>query len=518
MTHFIDDFWLKNAHLYENALVCRFPPEPNGYLHLGHAKAAVVGFDMVEKHGGTFILRFDDTNPRAEKTYFEEAIKDDLAWLGVAFHKTVHASDHFENLRDFARDLLKKDLAYVDETNKDTLAKNRGSFYEPGKESADRFLPSSTHVNRFEKMLAGGYREGEAVLRAKIDMASPNMNLRDPVLWRVMGEKHPRLPGWEAFPTYDFAHPFCDLLDGVTLSLCSLEFEDHKPLYNWIAKNAIELKYGNTTIAPTELEFARLTPDRGMTSKRVLKKAVEEGLVTGWSDPRLLTLRGLRRKGYTPDHIKNFVRRAGVSRANSVVPLDWLDEEVRGATCPAHLIVMDPVRLILDESPNILTLPDKTTKVFSGNEWLVSRDDIRDEASVDFFRLAPKNTVRVMGLSGFATVHTVKKDKDGRIVSVHAAFSETGKAKKTVHAVPLSLAESVEIKSAFVWDGASDPRLSLVTEKGVLIKDDCKEMTLIHAVRLGWGVLENGVFSLTARIKGGALAPVPIKSSVSSLK
>ena len=507
MSHFISEYWNSHAHLWNNDLVVRFPPEPNGFLHLGHIKALLINADLARDHGGTFLLRMDDTNPRAEKIEFEHAIVKDVEWLDLGIPFTlVHASDHFDLLRDLAFSMIDHGLAYVDETPRETMALMRGDFHHPGTPSADRDMEPSIHRARFEAMCTGAYAEGEAVLRCKLDLAHPNMIMRDPVIWRILNDKHPRLPHWTAFPTYDFAHPFCDLRDRIALSLCSLEFEDHKPFYNHVVETAIALGFGwDGRKGPVELEFARLEPSVGATSKRTLKEWVESGAVTGWDDPRLLTVGGLRARGYTAAHIKSFVRRLGVGRSLSVAPMEWMDEAVREHGSHAtNMIVEDPVSLHLEgDLPDHMMDANKLPVAMSGRDFWVSALDVRAVADRDFYRLAPGHTVRVMGLGGFVVVDRVECEEE-RPVRVVGRFVSTGQSKATVHAIPASLARACSVERVSTWDGLEDSGMSWTRRRAMVLGDERKE-EIVHAVRMGWGRwIDEGRFRLVAGMRGNA--------------
>ena len=328
VSNFIEEFWLNEGHRWNNNLTVRFPPEPNGHLHIGHAKAVLIGEALHKKFGGVFILRMDDTNPEKEEKEFEDGIVSDLDWLGVVFDKTSHASDYFEDLKNLALAMIEEGSAFIDTSSPEELALMRGDFYHEGTPSPTRDNPILWHKNMFTKMLDGTLKKNEAVLRAKLDMASKNIVLRDPVLFRTTTKPHPKKPLWHALPTYDFTHPFCDVMEGVSLSLCSLEFEERKPLYNWVVSKALLHGFSKNP-PPCELEFARLIPSSGPTSKRVIKKAIDDNMISGWDDARLLTLKGLKNKGYTPSVIKSFLERLGVSRSLSLAPLEYINEETR---------------------------------------------------------------------------------------------------------------------------------------------------------------------------------------------
>jgi glutaminyl-tRNA synthetase len=505
MSNFIHEFWRAHSERWNHDLIVRFPPEPNGYLHLGHAKAILANNDLIEEFGGSLLLRMDDTNPSAEKPEFEHAIIEDMRWLGAGFDARVrYASDHFEELKSLALCLIRNGEAYVDTSSKEEITRMRGSFHASGVPSIDRDLPIDIHIARFEALCDGKLKAGDAVLRARLDMSSTNMVLRDPVLWRGIKESHPRLPGWHAMPTYDFAHPFCDVRDGVSLSLCSLEFEDHRPLYERVVKWALDNGFGLPGRAgPVELEFARLEPDGGMTSKRKLKTAIESGEMGGWDDPRLLTLSGLRARGYTPEMIKKFVRRLGVNRSASVAPLAWLDEEVRNCCgmSPAALIVPDPMLLHLSGAiPTKMRLPSGDHLPVDGNTFWVCADDIRLASENGFFRLAPGNTVRLMGLGGFAIVDRVEGVCG--VLEVWAHYEPTGKSKATIHCLPIGAACSVVIERITTWDGASCADDAWIKGDAMVEPGAPSHAGVFHAPRVGWGGwAENGAWRWLATMK-----------------
>jgi glutaminyl-tRNA synthetase len=432
----------------------------------------------------------DDTNPGAERHEYEEAIIEDATWLGAHFDARIrYASEHFEDLLDLAWKMIEHGEAYVDTSPKDVLSAMRGTFTTAGVASVDRDAPIAVHRERFSKLLRGEIGPGEAVLRARMDLAHPNLVLRDPVLWRGLHTPHPRLAGWVSFPTYDFAHPFCDLRDGVTLSLCSLEFEDRRPLYDHVVELAIHHGFAlDERPAPRELEFARLEPSVGMTSKRVLREAIERGGMNGWDDPRLLTLRGLRAKGYTPEMVCAFVRRLGVSRSAGVAPMEWTDEEVRNiiGNTPARLVVMDPVPLDLTGNiPTHMKLPDDREMKASAHLW-VGRYDVRAIEEPGFRRLCPGKMVRLMGLGGFAHVDRVICNEGGRIERVEASYHEEGKAKATVHVLPREDADRVDVTCVETWDGEGDPALCW-KRTSAMMEPGCPSGIPLHAPRVGWG-------------------------------
>lgn len=495
MHNFIHEFWARNRSHWNDHLVVRFPPEPNGHLHIGHAKALLTNAALVEAFGGRLIVRMDDTNPAVERPEFEHGILEDIAWLGVAHDPVVRrASDHFRDLHTLAEAMILAGEAYVDLSLPEAVAVMRGNFHTPGTPSACRSEPAEVHLARFRAMLEGVGEGRDGALRARMDMSNPSMVLRDPVLWRPVSVRHPRLPEWAALPTYDFAHPFCDLREEISLSLCSLEFEERKPLYNHIVERAVAHGLGRGKHPPIELEFARLDPDVGVTSKRVIKSAIYSGALDSWEDPRLLTLRGLRARGYTPEMIRRFITRLGVSRAASIAPMSWLDDEARGVLGmePAWLVVEDPVRLRLTgDLPDTMTWKDLTLSLDGGREFWVGREDVRASSEADFLRLAPGHCVRLMGLGGVCGVERVECDDTGRIVAVEAHYLGPGKAKATVHVLPMPHALAIRVSETRTWDGKEPADDCVTTRTGMLLEgtDRATPPGLFHAPRVGWGSL-----------------------------
>ena len=405
----------------------RFPPEPNGYLHIGHAKSLCLNFGIKEKYNGKCNLFFDDTNPSKEKTEFVDAIKEDIKWLGFKWDKETYASDYFENIYAYAVELIKKGKAFVCDMSPEEISACRGTLTEPGKESPARNRSVEENLELFAAMREGKFADGEKCLRAKIDMASPNINMRDPVIYRILRRTHHRTGDkWCIYPMYYFAHPICDYMQGVTHSLCTLEFEDHRPLYDWVG---IELGFSPK---PRQIEFARLNVTNLVMSKRYLKKLVEENFVDGWDDPRMPTLCGLRRRGYTAASILDFCDRIGVSKANSMVDIGLLEHCIReelNNKAPRRVAVLHPVKLIVDNYPDdkveYFDLPNNqndpeagTRKVPFCKELYIDTDDFAEVPPPKFFRMKPDGEVRLMG--GYIVKCTsVEKDPDGNIVAIH---------------------------------------------------------------------------------------------------
>ncbi len=442
----------------------RFPPEPNGYLHIGHAKSILLNYGLAQKYHGKFNMRFDDTNPTKEKTEFVESILADIRWLGADWEdRLFFASNYFQQMYEAAVTLIRKGKAYVCDLSAEEIRSYRGSLTEPGKESPYRNRSIEENLELFENMKNGMYQDGEKVLRAKIDMASPNINMRDPVIYRVAHMTHHNTGDtWCIYPMYDFAHPIEDAIEQITHSICTLEFEDHRPLYDWVVR---ELEYPEP---PKQIEFAKLYLTNVVTGKRYIKKLVEDGVVDGWDDPRLVTIAALRRRGFTPESIKKFVELCGVSKANSSVDYAMLEYCIREdlkQKAPRYMAVLDPIRLVIDNYPEGETEyveacnnPENeamgTRKIPFGREVYIERDDFRIEPPKKYFRLFPGNEVRLMH-AYFVTCTGYETDSDGKVTVVHATydpktkcgsgFSER-KVKGTIHWVPKEAAIEAEVR------------------------------------------------------------------------
>ena len=418
----------------------RFPPEPNGYLHIGHAKSILLNYGLAVKYGGKFNMRFDDTNPTKEKEEFVESIKKDIAWLGADWEdRLFFASDYFPQMYENAVKLIKKGKAYVCDLTADEIRAYRGTLTEPGKDSPYRDRSVEENLRLFEEMKEGKYADGEKVLRAKIDMASPNINMRDPVIYRVAHMTHHRTGDkWCIYPMYDFAHP----IEGITHSICTLEFEDHRPLYDWVV---IECGYKNSPDeSPKQIEFAKLYLTNVITGKRYIKKLVEEGIVDGWDDPRLVSLSALRRRGYTPESIKKFVELVGVAKANSVIEFSLLEACVRddlNKKTPRAMAVLRPIKLIIDNYPEGKTEqieveinpenPEAGTRTVEfSRELYIEADDFMEEAPKKYFRLTPGNEVRLKG-AYYVTAVSCEKDENGNVIAVHCIYDPESKGGQT---------------------------------------------------------------------------------------
>jgi glutaminyl-tRNA synthetase len=445
-------------------VVTRFPPEPNGYLHIGHAKAIWIDFGLAREFGGTCHLRFDDTNPSREETEYVDAIMEDVRWLGFDWGPHLYfASDYFEQLYQWAEELIRRGLAYVDDLSAEEIRQHRGTLTEAGRNSPYRDRPVEENLDLFRRMRAGEFPDGSRVLRAKIDMASPNMNLRDPTLYRIRHVPHHRTGDrWCIYPMYDYAHPLSDSIERITHSLCSLEYEDHRPLYDWLCE-ALGIYH------PQQIEFARLNLAYTVMSKRRLLRLVQEGHVRGWDDPRMPTLAGLRRRGYTPEAIGDFCERIGVAKANSLVDLALLEHCVRedlNRRAQRAMAVLRPVRLVLDNYPDsqveeveAINNPEDPAmgarKVpFSRVLW-IERDDVREVPPPKYFRLYPGNEVRLRYAYVVRCTRVVKDERTGEIVEAHCTYApgsrggqagEGRRVKGTIHWVSAAHAVPAEVR------------------------------------------------------------------------
>jgi glutaminyl-tRNA synthetase len=412
-------------------VVTRFPPEPNGYLHIGHAKAICLNFGVAQEFGGRCNLRFDDTNPTREEQEFLDAIQRDVHWLGFDWGKHLyHASDYFEQLYEWAEHLVREGKAYVDDTPPAEMRSKRGTLTEPGQNSPDRYRSIEANLDLFRRMRAGEFPNGARVLRAKIDMASPNMNLRDPVLYRILHAEHPRTgTAWCIYPTYDFAHGQSDAIEGITHSLCTLEFEDHRPLYDWLLDNL------PVPARPRQYEFARLNITYTVLSKRLLTKLVSEGHVAGWDDPRMPTLAGLRRRGVPAAALRDFVRRGGITKANSisdVASFDFSIRELLNRTAPRRMAVLRPLKLVIENWPegrtdtlDAINNPEDPSAgsrpITFGRELFIERDDFIENPPKKFFRLSPGREVRLR-YGYFVTCREVVKNAAGDVVELRCTY------------------------------------------------------------------------------------------------
>lgn len=449
--------------VYGGRVHTRFPPEPNGYLHIGHAKSICLNFGLGEEYKGLTNLRFDDTNPEKEDVEYVNSIKEDVEWLGFNWDGDVrYASDYFGKMYDYAKKLITLGKAYVDDQTAEEIRQTRGDFSTPGTNSPYRDRSVEENLKLFEEMKEGKYKDGEKVLRAKIDMADPNIVMRDPVLYRIVNAAHHRTGSeWSIYPMYDFAHPIEDAIERITHSVCTLEFEVHRPLYNWV------LEDWEDTEKPRQIEFARLNVTKMVMSKRKLRALVEAGLVSGWDDPRMPTISGLRRRGYTPEAIRDFCDRIGVAKADSTVDIALLEFCIREdlkLKAPRPMVVIDPVKVIIDNYPEgqiepcvVENNPENeelgTREVMFGREIYIERADFMEEPVKKFFRLAPGKEVRLKG-AYFITCQSVVKDENGTITEIHCTYDPetksgsgcTRKVKGTLHWVEASTAVDIETR------------------------------------------------------------------------
>ena len=459
----------------------RFPPEPNGYLHIGHAKSILLNYGLAKKYNGKFNMRFDDTNPTKEKVEFVEAIKKDIQWLGADWEdRLFFASDYFPQMYEAAVKLIKKGKAYVCDLSAEEIREYRGTLTEPGKDSPYRNRSVEENLELFENMKNGVYGDGEKVLRAKIDMSSPNMNMRDPVIYRVAHMTHHNTGDkWCIYPMYDFAHPIEDAIEGITHSICTLEFEDHRPLYDWVVR---ELEYPHP---PRQIEFAKLYLTNVVTGKRYIKKLVEEGVVDGWDDPRLVSIAALRRRGFTPESIQMFVDLCGVSKSQSSVDYAMLEYCIREDLKMKRsrmMAVLDPIKLVIDNYPegqveyldaanNLENEELGSRKIPFCRELYIERDDFMEEPPKKYFRLFPGNEVRLMH-AYFVKCESFVKDENGKVVEVHCTYDPETKAgsgfagrkvKGTIHWVPAPYAVDAEVR---LYENLIDEEKGVYNEDG----------------------------------------------------
>ena len=522
----------------------RFPPEPNGYLHIGHAKSIILNNDIAKEYGGKFNLRFDDTNPTKEKEEFVHSILEDVKWLGGEFEdRLFFASNYFEEMYEKAVLLIKKGKAFVCDLSADEIREYRGDFKTPGKESPYRNRSVEENLRLFEDMKNGFCEDGSRVLRAKIDMASPNINMRDPVIYRVARMTHHNTGDkWCIYPMYDFAHPIEDAIENITHSLCTLEFEDHRPLYDWVVK---ECEYKNP---PRQIEFAKLYLTNVVTGKRYIKKLVEDGIVDGWDDPRLVSIAALRRRGYTPDAIRNFVKLAGVSKADSSIEsamLEYCIREDLKLKKARIMAILDPIKLIIDNYPEgqseLCTMPNNLEnpelgerEIEFGRELYIEREDFMEVPPKKYFRLFPGNEVRLMG-AYFVTCTSVEKDENGEIIAVHATYDPVTKSgsgfnerkvKGTIHWVNANTAIKAEMR---LYENIVDEEKGKLDENGnlnlnpnslTILKDCYVESCLKDAKAYdSFQFVRNGFFCVDAKdSKPDALVFNRIVSLKSSFK
>ena len=461
----------------------RFPPEPNGYLHIGHAKSILLNYGLAQEYGGKFNMRFDDTNPTKEKNEFVEAIKEDIKWLGADWEdRLFFASNYFDQMYECAVKLIRKGKAYVSDLTADEIREYRGTLTEPGKEDPSVGRSVEENLALFEDMKNGKFEDGTKVLRARIDMSSPNINMRDPVIYRVAHMIHHRTGDkWCIYPMYDFAHPIEDAIEGITHSICTLEFEDHRPLYDWVVR---ELEFENP---PKQIEFAKLHLKNVVTGKRYIKKLVEEGIVDGWDDPRLVSIAALRRRGFTPESIKQFVELCGISKANSVTDYAMLEYCIREdlkLKRARMMAVLDPIKVIIDNYPEgqveELTVVNNMENEALGThtvpfcrELYIDREDFMEDPPKKYFRMFPGNEVRLMQ-AYFVKCVDYKKDENGKVVEIHCTYDPASKGgnspdgrkvKGTIHWVPAPYAKKAEIR---LYENIVDEELGVYNEDGSL--------------------------------------------------
>ena len=461
----------------------RFPPEPNGYLHIGHAKSILLNYGLAQEYNGLFNMRFDDTNPTKERSEFVESIKEDIKWLGADWgDRLFFASNYFDQMYEAAVKLIKKGKAYVSDLSAEEMREYRGTLKEPGKEDPSAGRSVEENLELFEAMKDGRYADGEKVLRARIDMASPNMNMRDPVIYRVAHMTHQNTGDkWCIYPMYDFAHPIEDAIEGITHSICTLEFEDHRPLYDWVVR---ELEYENP---PKQIEFAKLYLTNVVTGKRYMKKLVEEHIVDGWDDPRLVSIAALRRRGFTPESIKMFVELCGVSKANSSVDYAMLEYCIREDLKLKRsrvMAVLDPIKVIIDNYPedqieyfdvvnNMENEALGSRKVPFARELYIDREDFMEEPPRKYFRMFPGNEVRLMH-AYFVKCNSFVKDENGKVTEIHCTYDPESrggnspdgrKVKGTIHWVAAPTAVKAEVR---LYENIVDEELGVYNEDGSL--------------------------------------------------
>ncbi|WP_026665049.1 glutamine--tRNA ligase/YqeY domain fusion protein [Butyrivibrio sp. FC2001] len=521
-------------------VVTRFPPEPNGFLHIGHAKSILLNYGLAKEYNGKFNMRFDDTNPTKEKSEFMDAIIEDVKWLGADYEdRLFHASDYFDKMYENAVKLIKNGKAYVSELTAEEMREYRGTLTEPGKNDPNRDRSVEENLRLFEEMKSGNVEDGAMTLRAKIDMSSPNINMRDPIIYRVAHMSHARTGDkWCIYPMYDFAHPIEDAEEGITHSICTLEFEDHRPLYDWVK---IECGYKNP---PRQIEFAKLYLQNVVTGKRYIKKLVEDGIVDGWDDPRLVSIAALRRRGFTPESIQKFVELCGISKANSTADYAMLEYCIREDLKPKAkrmMAILDPVKLIIDNYPEgqVEMLPIENNKeapelgsreIPFGKELWIEREDFMEEPPKKYFRLFPGNEVRLMN-AYFVTCTGCVKDENGVVTEIHCTYDpatkggdspDGRKVKGTIHWVSAEKCGEAEVR---LYENIIDEEKGVYNEDGSLnlnpnsitvIKNAKLEPELMEAKAYDkFQFVRNGFFCVDSKdSKDGA----PVFNRIVSLK
>ena len=468
----------------------RFPPEPNGYLHIGHAKSILLNYGLAQKYGGKFNLRFDDTNPTKEKTEFVEAITEDIKWIGADWEgRLFFASDYFDQMYECAVELIKKGKAYVSDLSAEQIREYRGTLTEPGREDPYSSRSIEENLKLFEEMREGKYADGEKVLRARIDMSSSNINMRDPVIYRVAHMTHHRTGDkWCIYPMYDFAHPLEDAIEGITHSICTLEFEDHRPLYEWVINEVgAQIIPDKNEMPPRQIEFAKLYLTNVVTGKRYIKRLVEEGIVDGWDDPRLVSIAALRRRGFTPESLKMFVELCGISKANSSVDYAMLEYCIREdlkMKKSRMMAVLDPVKVVIDNYPegqteyldvvnNLENEALGSRKIPFSRELYIEREDFMEEPPKKYFRMFPGNEVRLMN-AYFVTCNSFEKDADGNVTVIHCTYDPASrggnspdgrKVKGTIHWVSAAHAVPATVR---LYENIVDEEKGVYNEDGSL--------------------------------------------------
>ncbi|MBO6154038.1 MAG: glutamine--tRNA ligase/YqeY domain fusion protein [Lachnospiraceae bacterium] len=465
-----------------DTVVTRFPPEPNGYLHIGHAKSIILNYGLAQEYNGEFHMRFDDTNPTKEKVEFVDSIKEDIAWLGADWKDHLYfASDYFDQMYEAAVNLIKAGKAYASDLTPEEIREYRGTLTEPGKDDPNRNRPVEESLQIFTDMRDGKYEDGTMVIRAKIDMSSPNINMRDPIIYRVAHMSHHRTGDkWCIYPMYDFAHPIEDAIEGITHSICTLEFEDHRPVYDWVVNNVDMFDK-----KPRQIEFAKMYLTNVVTGKRYIKKLVEDGIVDGWDDPRLVSIAGLRRRGYTPEAIRNFVELSGISKANSssdYAMLEYCIREDLKKKAPRVMAVLDPIKVVIDNYPEgqveYLDAPNNmeneelgSRQVPFSREIYIDRDDFMEEPPRKYFRMFPGNEVRLMN-AYFVTCNSFEKDAEGNITEIHCTYDpetrggdspDGRKVKGTIHWVNCDTAVEATVR---LYENLVDEEKGVYNEDG----------------------------------------------------
>ena len=520
-------------------VITRFPPEPNGFLHIGHAKSIILNYGLAQEYNGAFHMRFDDTNPTKEKSEFAEAIQKDIHWLGAKWDETKYASDYFEQMYEYAVKLIKKGKAYVSDLTADQIREYRGTLTEPGKKDPNSDRPIEESLQIFEDMKAGKYEDGSVVLRAKIDVNSPNINMRDPIIYRVAHMNHHRQGDkWCIYPMYDFAHPIEDAIEGITQSICTLEFEDHRPLYDWVVR---ECEFENP---PRQIEFAKLYLKNVVTGKRYIKKLVEDGIVDGWDDPRLVSIAGLRRRGYTPESLRRFVELCGVSKANSTAEYPMLEYCIREdlkTKVPRVMAVLDPVELVIDnypegeseelEVPNNLENESLGSRKVPFSKYLyIERSDFMEEPVKKYFRMFPGNEVRLMN-AYFVTCTGCEKDENGNVIRIHGTYdpqtrggnsNDGRKVKGTIHWVNKDTAITAPVR---LYENIVDEEKGVYNENGevnvnpnslILMNDAKLEPSLLDVKAYdSFQFVRNGFFTVDSK---DSKDKAPVFNRIVSLK